>query len=436
MDLVMMNRKRHHDLDFSNQGISVYDFKRDRVISKINFGHIVGQTSHTRASETLMVDASGIYHTFPPNQVAQTNLGMKVTPSVTNQITSAGMGGAVVGEVTNSGVGRLPTSWVFAEFDTLTVLEIGVEDGLPFIELRGIRSNVSGDAEYPSVLFGNSAAPANGQEWNSSVYVKKVAGEWNPTASNVILLVRQNSGGGNVFAPTADRTDDVVSRKRFKTSWTNTADDPMSINVWVNFAPGIDDGEDLNITLRIYTPQLEIGSYANDPVPTNEGVNGISHAITVFDDVNQFDLSVGAIYMEFDYLKQYEKEPHTNDYGHFFSIGDNINIIKIFSTPPSGGEFCQLLIKSGDTIIQPSLFSMPLGDYKIVAAWSLTDIKLFINGALVASAALAQPFTSTDFEKLYIGSDENGVRQSTTIYKSAVLFDQILSDAEYVELTS
>lgn len=436
MNLVMMNRKRRHDLDFSNQEIDVYDFERDRVVSKMDFGHIIDLTSYTRASITLMADANGIYHTFPTNEVAQTNVGMKVNPAVTNYIVSSGMDGVVVGEVTNGGIGHLPTGWDFSTFDTLEVLEIGIENGLPFIELHGIRNNVSGGLEYPSIHFGTISAPSNGQEWNYSAFVKKVAGEWAPATSNVVLGVRQNSSGGDVFSPSATRVDDIIEITRFKTSWVNTADDPMTMTAWIYFAPNLNPSESVDITLRIYAPQLEIGLYANDPVVTQEGVTGVSDAITVYDDVSEFDLSVGSLYLELEYLKQYEKEPHSNDYGRFFSLTDGIYGFELFTEPPANGDAVRLLTTFGGASVQTGTFSMPLGHYKIMVVWSLTDIKLFMNGALVGSVALAQSFTSTDFEKLYIGGDRVGNRQPTAIYKQAILYDQILSHAQCVELTS
>lgn len=405
MNLMIMNRKRRNDLDFSNQEIGVYNFARDRLVSKIDFGHIISQTSYTRASITLMPDADGVYHTFAANEVAQTNLGMKIGPAVTNLLKGsdnffhsdwAKYLGAIItpniaiapdGSMTASRVANMPAS------------------GGEYLEQTTV---ITPSSSYTGHMF--------------------FKGEGVDIGKTVTLKLKSSSG-----AAIEDSKTFVLTA-----GW-------QKIDVGVDFLPDnaaakfqlYRHNSETAESFLIWNAQLEAGSYANDPVITGVGVTGVSAAVSVYDDVSELDLTVGGLYLEFEYLKQYEQEPHSNDYGRFFALTDDVGVdsLCLFTEPPLNGNDVRFLSTYGDNAQTPGI-AMPTGFYKILCVWSLTELKLFINGSLINSIALNQAFTSASFDKLYIGADHTGGRHQTAIYKKSMLYNLAPSNTQCEALTS
>ena len=428
---LMMTRKRRHDLDFADSVIRVYNFRQDSVASDDDHGHIVDELSYTRASETHMRDAQGNYHSFPANDAAQTNLGLKISPAVTNHVVSSGMHGAVVG-ILGAG-GSLPNGWLssFAAYYTIDIISIGNEYGLPYMEIHFSGTNSSGSDDYQTI-DANSNIPTNiGEIWTNSVFYKKTGGSW-PVDPRLGLVSVTGSDGSS--HPLFERTGDMDGLTRLKDTFTIVKVNPVTMRMRPIYFK-IDNGETVDVTFRIYAPQLELGGYDNDPVITEAGVTGTSAATIAYDDVSEFDLSEGGLYLEFEYLNKYSQPPHNNDYGRFFGLTNGVDSFELYTSPPGSGDGAKLLTDFGVTT-ETVAYNIPIGHHKVMVVWSLTGMKLFLNGVLVASAALPNSFTSTDFEKLYIGSDKNGTRQQTVVYKKVVIYDAPPSDNLSVELTS
>ncbi|PCI86615.1 MAG: hypothetical protein COB24_08775 [Hyphomicrobiales bacterium] len=417
-------------------GLVNFDFPRDIVADAAGKGHIVDELDYTRASETLMVDASGVYHTFPPNAVAQTNLGMKVSPVITNLIPSTGLQGAVVGEVTNGGVGRLPTGWGYQAnwVDQVFVVAIGSENGLPTIDIRIVLTAV-GDTKYPYIYMGHPTVGAAGEAYTASLYRKTIGDK--PDVSNgssVPLQVAESSTidgsiSHSVIQSFNDETDELT---RYDTTYTltKTGDIEQLIR---SFYATVLDGESIDTTIRFAAPQLEIGSYANDPVMTGEGVTGTSAAINVSDDISEFKLTQLSLYTEFNLLSFGEIQ------GSIileFS-GANSNLISFRRLDASDNIAYIDVEQNAEFSFFPTHIPISTGNLKTLLTISDGKVKIFINGVLAGTQLLPRLSRDTDYAQINFGSSHhNNAEQIIANFKKSVLYGIALDDAICVELTT
>lgn len=407
--------------------VLICNFTSDRVASADGAGHIIDELDYTRASETLMADAAGGHHIFAANDVAQTNLGMKVSPAVINLLHNTGLEGASLGVL--GATGSLPTGWFANLFAAVEVLGIGTENGLPFIEVHLVCDNTGGAGNlYPYIQANQIIGDLNGNTYTFSSYLKRVAGSF-----SAALNVTQVSVGGaeGTSYPAGYRADNVDEIERFITTFTITKTNTITLRPRF-FLQVVTPGELLDVTIRLYAPQLELGSYPNDPVITDEDVTGVSDAITVFDDVSEFDLSEFTIYAEFK-LNDYGED----SYPSFISlIGDADNVFTLFSE--SNNIRNKLYSKIGGVNVWSNAFSPIVvgGITKICLTGIGNEIKYYKDGLFVGNITLSNPLASSTFNRLYFGCDYNGNRHLITEFKKSIIFDTALTDAQCMEMTS
>lgn len=379
----MRSRKRRQDLNFPQEAVRMYDIIRDRVVSKTNFGHIDDQLNYNCSSGLLMSDLQTNYHSFAPNKTAVTNTGMAIQPVVTNEVISSGMQGAIAGEVTNNGGGRLPTGWTQSSCDQLEVLNLGEEAGLPFIDLHVVANNAGPTTKYPSVRCPSMDLNVI-SIYTASCFYKKLEGNWHGSSDVGQIVITDNQGKRYL----------ALSRQNEVTKKTRLINNDIAIteNSSVSFRLvlfNLSAGNSIDLTVRIYAPQLELGSYASAPVITGENISGTSTAVLLYDDVSGLNLTNGAFFIDFDWL------------------ADNGNIF--------GGE------------ITPSM-----GQNKVCLSWQDTTLKIFLNGALEANTTLIA--ADMNLNELYFGNNGFDEQVNMTV-KKAMLYDISLSDIHCTELT-
>jgi hypothetical protein len=179
-------------------------------------------------------------------------------PQRTNSIRNSSMVGAVAGSP-----GTLPTNWntSTAAGLTQTVVATGIENGLPYVDLR-----FNGTASATSLRFttetssGTAALPS--QAWTNSAYFKLTAG----TLSQITLRnVYRNSGGGAITTPQQqfDLTS-ILTRRVF----TDAAAPALTAFIQQEVLATLVIGTTYDFTIRIAAPQMELGAYATTWVPT------------------------------------------------------------------------------------------------------------------------------------------------------------------------
>jgi hypothetical protein len=220
--------------------------------------------------------------------VANSPLGLLIEEARTNSIRNSTMQGASAGSP-----GTLPTNCSVSAIGTLTqTLAVGTEYGMPYLDLRlnGITSNTSLVLNLESVT---QVAATTGQTWTGSFFVRMVAG----STTNVISLIQineRNNLGSNLafsqsaFTPTLTLQRVVISRvfNQATTAFTNH----QLAFTWSN-------GVAIDITLRIYQPQLEQGAFVTSAIPTY-GVALTRAADITYGTFPQLNVNSGALIVE------------------------------------------------------------------------------------------------------------------------------------------
>jgi hypothetical protein len=183
---------------------------------------------------------------------------LQLEPQRTNSIRNSSMVGAVAGSP-----GTLPTNWntSTAAGLTQTVVATGIENGLPYIDLR-----FNGTASAASLRLATEPtsviAALPGQIWSNSSYFRLTAG----TLSQITLRnVYRNSGGGAITTPQQqfDLTS-ILTRRVF----TDAAAPALTAFIQQEVLATLVIGTAYDFTIRIAAPQMELGAYATTWVPT------------------------------------------------------------------------------------------------------------------------------------------------------------------------
>jgi hypothetical protein len=265
------------------------------------------------------------------------------------------------------------------------------------------------------VLVGTSIA---GVTYTASVWVK---GQGSNVGKQVRFRVKRNSGGA---------LSDAILNYTLTSNWTRLSISFTGVTDNTGVAYSFDGATNYADSFDVWGAQLEAGSYATSYIPT------VASTVTRNADViSKTGISIligqteGTIFLDFELL------PNNINSSYVFALNDgtNINMIRseIFILSPTILQFRTgvntLGVGQGDfftTITQLR--------NKMAISYSLNNVKIFINGTLVATDTSVTIPTMNTFN---IGNRtlDNIIGSS---YKQAILFKTQLSNAECIALTT
>ena len=229
-------------------------------------GSALGDLAFTRASSKTRTNSAGVVETIGSNVPAHdyrnadgtlsTFPRLNLEPQRTNSIRNSSMVGAVAGSP-----GTVPTNWTVGSGGlTRTIVGIGTENGLPYIDIRynGTATSTSANI-YLDATTAISASSA--QSWTQSIYLKYISG----TANSVVVFWDEWTSGvvyltSKALSPTIGSTLSRFSLTA--TTVTNCAYVSPSLRF------NLTNGAAYDFTIRIAAPQMELGAYATTWVPT------------------------------------------------------------------------------------------------------------------------------------------------------------------------
>ena len=230
-------------------------------------------------------------------------------------------------------------------------------------------------------------------------------------------------GGG-----TASGTD-VENKESFGNGWyrysvtrTFTEAETASTQIIISSA-------EVGLNTVIYGVQVEQGSYATSYIPTSgSAVTRVadvssqtlpssvfnSYPFSVFTEVDVVDTSTGYI---FSLLK-------LSSSAEYFTIEYFSNVWHITARP------------NGSTQRITSTTTVSKGTHKIVGVWESSSMKLYLNGSLIASGSNSQSFNSQVNSMLLGQLRISGDTGSRNTIRQTYLYNNALTDAEAIALTS
>ena len=191
----------------------------------------------------------------------------------TNTIQNPRCEGAVAGSP-----GTMPTRWSVTGSSvglTRTVVAAGVENGIPYVDLRFNGTATAGvNVDIPLDLI--SASAASGQTWTGSVYIRRIGGSL--TNINLPAIYVREWSAGFIFLNqffldvSADFASLLASRRVLTATLTNAS--TAFVDLSFQFSPTL--SAPVDVTFRIGAPQLKQLPFADTPSFPPVGTPGAS----------------------------------------------------------------------------------------------------------------------------------------------------------------
>jgi hypothetical protein len=178
-----------------------FDFTREVLDSRINFSRASSGSRWNAFGYIELVSANLPRFDYDPTTLLPR--GLLIEEQRTNSIRNSTMQGAVAGTP-----GTLPTNWAVG-FPGLTGISlasvaVGVDWGLPYVDLRFAGTATSSGAIQISMEAASAIAAVVGQQWTGSMFWKLVAGSFAGIDLPKININEWNSSG--VFLQTDSTT--------------------------------------------------------------------------------------------------------------------------------------------------------------------------------------------------------------------------------------
>lgn len=221
----------------------------------------------TRASSGTYFDSNGVMQLasantprFDHNPVTQESLGLLIEEQRTNVLRNNTMQGAVIGNP-----GTLPTNWLVGTENGLStsIIGLGVEKGIDYVDIR-ITGTPSSTAYTLFFERTNIQAALNGQTWSAFFWTKIIGGSTtNLTIRNVITFRSAASTAVQSSLSSFSISNDITRVTNTATA-SNASTAFVHSGIWLTTTVGLA----VDITIRIGSPQLELGAFATSVIPT------------------------------------------------------------------------------------------------------------------------------------------------------------------------
>ncbi len=395
MDTMIIRRRRNLAAKLRQGAVKTYDFTRDDITSEVSFGHIGEQINYTCASALLVPDIAGNYQSFSANHTAITNAGLHIQPSVINLMKSSNNFAASNWD--KYGTALITPNVAIAPDGSMAANRI---------------TNIPAIGEF--TLQYSSISPSN--TYTGHMYFKGEGADIGKT-----LSLKLNSASG-VAIEAATLFTLTAQWQRVEVSVDFLADNN---NAKLQIYKG--NSETANACL-VWNGQLELGSFASNPIITPENSTGTSAATVLFDDVSEFSLSQASLFFEFSYLNR------PSDYPQIANITGNNDALRIFLDP--NDDLAIQYSANSQVKYFATVTDFPKGQNKIALTWNNDVIKFYGNGALAGSLDVSTYPLPLSLNNISFGASSTGQSQTCLIAQKAVLYDNALTETQAVELTT
>ena len=164
---------------------------------------------------------------------------------------TSGLNGAATGVIGQGG--SLPLGWSIGGFQGAEVAQTGIEEGLPFVDLRFSGAAASSAIFVNLITVEDSTEISKGQFWTSAAFIKLVDGSLK-NVDNVFLRIQEFAGSDGKGSSGTNVMTDLDSRSHAMV--TREISDANANKLKSFFRIEVSDGE-IDLTLRITQPQVE-----------------------------------------------------------------------------------------------------------------------------------------------------------------------------------
>jgi hypothetical protein len=314
-------------------------------------------------------------------------------PAGVNSLRNNTMQGAAVGVV--SGAGSLPNNWATTGFPTagITVAGFGVENGESYIDLQ-----------FDGTPFGNFAlfsdtnsqiAALQNEVWAKSMGIKLIAGDETNIDNIKLASYEYSSASAFLVALLGDAITPSATYQRHSTVQTLVSATTAYVRPAVSFAWS---SGAIDITLRIYMPQMEEYHVATSVIPTYGAAEARAKdeaSCVIADSIPGFIQGSGSLVFE----GSCDYEAGGSGFPRLIQIddGDNFDRVSIFAAEASGVYVNRYAITSDTAQAVLSSTAIASGiSFKAAARYSANDFAASYSGsAAVADTSGSVPTLTT-----------------------------------------
>jgi hypothetical protein len=329
-------------------------------------------------------------------------------PAGVNGLRNNTMQGAAVGVV--SGAGALPDNWLIAgvSSDDIEVVAVGVEDGASYIDIK-FDGTPTGN---PQVFFETTSGIAGtvGELWSTSMWCQIVAGDLTNVDSAFLLQQEFDSSSAFLSQDNGLAVSLTGARQRFSASFD--IDDATAAYVRSGFRLAWTSGA-IDITLRIYMPQMEEYHVATSVIPTygaSEARAKDEASCVIADKIPGFIQGSGSIV--FEGSVDYETGGSTFPAAVRIDNGGDSSQIPVFFAESTGSAFLNVTT-AGVGQANVGNVSVASGEvFRSAGRWDANDIAFSADG----SAAGQDTSGTIDSNMTHIRlGDDSGVQRPIRI---------------------
>ena len=188
-------------------------------------------------------------------------VGLLVEEGSTNEITNPRAEGSTAGDI--SGAGALPTGWTFFENSTVvsSVVGTGTEGGWPYLEMSFIGTATGVEVSLINFETASVVGASATQTWTGSAGHKIVSGDLTNVTSFEQYMTSYLTG-----TPVEQLTETIVPDATHKRYFITKTLGAGTVDSVANGFRLVFEAGPVNVTIRIYCPQLENKAYPTSPV--------------------------------------------------------------------------------------------------------------------------------------------------------------------------
>ena len=382
-----------------------------------------GDLTWTRASSANRTNSSGNIELMASGVPRLSYMygscpALLLEPQRTNSLRNSSMVGASTSPST------LPTNWTSSLGGlTATVVGVGTENGLPYIE---VRLNGTAISTVTTISFESNTqiVASNGQTWTSSFWIKEISASAPPLIYRNTIVERDSIGTS--LATTSQTI--TISSTLTRNSFTRTNTNASTARISVAFSATMNIGSSYDFTLRIASPQMELGAFATTWINTTT-----ASATRVADSFSRDNIytnglitsSGGTWFVELRGNLSLTRDGVANAIGIGDSTALSTNSFVIRNSSSTASRFG--IVKRVGTVLS-TLYTTTTDTTKIAIKWNGSTADIFVNGTKQVSATA---FTATNMEFLQgDGSQQPAFIQAMALYPSA------LSDTDCTTITT
>lgn len=347
-----------------------------------------------------------------------TDRGLLVEEARTNSFPN----GACAGTTGGPAGSNMPDTWGLGGIPgTVSVARVGggVEDGLPYVDLKwsGTPSATSGTGPYFSPVGGTGSIVAStGQTWTHSFFARIIGTPVGVTGYTHLVTGRTNTGTSTEGTSNVSIAMTSV-RQRFTLTYAMT--NASTERVTSGFQIGFTNGVPIDVTVRIYLPQLEQGAFATSPIVTNGAA-----ATRGADQVSMTGL--GSL-LTFPFTFAAKGALGANSYPALATLNDGSAANAVFHYRASAGGVVYGQVASGGGATNISLGAVAVGTpFTVVSRVDATGMRTSKDGSAVVVGTRAVGPLNT----LWIGFSASGPTYANDYVQRVSVTPGGLTDAQ------